>query len=498
MSTDFTFRVLIIGILSICVMIGAFLQYDREDNLEGVGNGGQNYLPIVSGQILPFVFLMFFMIGLMFYGMRQTLKTVLGMCFGIFLHISLYYLVLMMTLPFFRKRISARACATLWLLPNFLYLLWFSRYSVAKPLVTIHVSKRLVTILFAVWLLGFAAVFSWNIIRHLLFRREILRHAVPVTDPEVLQLFQTELEEIAFRKPKFSLVMTDDVSTPLTIGLYQRKSNIVLPRKDYSPDELHLIFRHELIHISRADSWTKFFMVFCTAMCWFNPLMWLAMKKSAQDVELSCDETVLLCANERTRNQYANLILSAAGDDRGFSTCLSASVTSMRYRLKNIVHPKKRHTGILSVGLTFFIVYLTYGYVSLAYGDDTGATTVFRGNDLSEFVVDSVLTMPTGGSYIDDQEHMDAEALTRYLAELPTQDMTGNYSYSNDQYLSVWYDSPYGVVVVQLGTDFLKVDYWDDKIAGLYVYHLPQPTDWDYIDSILQPLPEAAAGLPEK
>ena len=55
-------------------------------------------------------------------------------------------------------------------------------------------------------------------------------------------------------------------------------------------EELKLILKHEIVHIAREDSWSKFFLVFCTAMYWFNPLMWYAMKKSAEDMELSCDD----------------------------------------------------------------------------------------------------------------------------------------------------------------------------------------------------------------
>lgn len=47
----------------------------------------------------------------------------LSMCFSIFLHISLYYTILTPLLPLIRRYISARACAMLWLLPNYLYIM---------------------------------------------------------------------------------------------------------------------------------------------------------------------------------------------------------------------------------------------------------------------------------------------------------------------------------------------------------------------------------------
>ena len=211
-------------------------------------------------------------------------------------------------------------------------------------------------------------------------------------------------------------------------------------------------------------------------------------------MELSCDETVLLGADERTRSRYADLILGAAGDDRGFSTCLSASASSMRYRLKTIVKPKKRRTGALVVGLTFFVLCMTCGYVSLAYGEDTGATTIFRNHELTEFVADDITVI--GGTYTNGIDNVDAGALNEYIAGLRTQEMTGNYSYSEDNKdLSIWYNSPYGIVLVDLHTDYIQVIYLSDKNDAWYTYHLPEPTDWDYVDTIVPPLPTAKVEL---
>ncbi len=87
---------------------------------------------------------------------------------------------------------------------------------------------------------------------------------------------------------------------------------------------------------------------------------------------------------------------------------------------------------------------------------------------------------------------IDTDALTWYIAGLQTQEMTGNYSYSDDEKkLFICYDSPYGIVLVDLHTDFAKVFYLSDKNDTWYVYHLPEPADWRYIDSIVPPLPTA-------
>ena len=83
-------------------------------------------------------------------------------------------------------------------------------------------------------------------------------------------------------------------------------------------------------------------------------------------MELSCDETVLLGADDRVRREYAGILLNNAKDQRGFTTCLSASANAMRYRLKHIAKPSRRRSGALAVGLLFFVLSMTSGYVALA------------------------------------------------------------------------------------------------------------------------------------
>lgn len=484
MSTELWNKAFLTGLFSLFIAWMTYTRCDEEDYGVVGTEGRQRYLPLFPSDLLPAMLVSLFVSGLILLGAAPTFRMMLTMCVDIFPHICLYYAVLLLAAPFLRDRISARGCGMLWLLPNYLYLTQMSYMELPRPLVTLRTPGRLIVVLAGIWLLGFLAVFIRNIVNHLRFRKELLKDAVPVTDPEVWALFREELAEarLKWRRPR--LVMTDAVSTPLAIGLYRWSTRIVLPRRAYSPEELRLIFRHELIHISRGDSESKFFMMFCAAMCWFNPLMHLAMGKGAEDFELSCDETVLLGADESVRERYAELILRTAGDDRGFSTCLSASASSLRYRLRAIVKPKKRPTGALLVGLTFFLLCMTCGYVSLAYGEDTGAAAVFRGHDPAGFTVRRIT--PSGGASLDGDRLEDGGALTRYLAGLRTQEMTGNYSLAGEERtLTVEYESPYGGVWVELQTDHMRVLHWSDERRAWHSYHLPEPVDWEEIAAIV-------------
>ena len=497
MSEEVLIRGFFSGIMSLAFAWLVFSRYDHEIGDDGENSEGQKYLPYVNGALLPVCLLTLTILAYFEYGTTGAVRMSISGCFSIFLQICIYYFVLLAILPYLRKLISARACAMLWLIPNYLYILFHGFMELASPQLVITAPGKSAFIIFGIWLIGFTVVIVWKVIDHLIFRCRILQGALPVTDEAVIAIWDALIEDARFRKPKFKLVSSPAVSTPLTIGLFHRTIRVVLPEKKYSKEDLELVLRHELIHIGRGDAWNKFFMVFCTAMCWFNPFVWVAMRKSADDLELSCDETALLGANDATRKQYAILLLDTAGDERGFTTCLSASAKAMRYRLKAITKPCKRRSGALVVGLVFFVLCMTSGYVALAYDGNGGDQMLYQSADYSGYTIRSI-------SMRDDEfntkfEIRDEAAFHEYIAGLNVYDLTGSYSFSDSQrYYIIILDTPTGTQTFTLYDDVIKLVWISQLDRPAEYYYIPGGLDWDYIDSIIVPQPALNVHLKEE
>ena len=473
----------------------AWLVFSRHDDADSTDFDRQKYLPYVPGGLLPLCLLTLSVLAYFQYGQSGAIRMMFSMCFAIFLHIGLYYIVLILTMPFFRKIISARACAMLWLIPNYLYMIHYSHMKLPSPLIVIPTSGNWIWILLGIWFIGFVGVLLWKMIEHLIFRYHVLKYATSVTDAEILEIWNNLLKDARCRKPRFKLVTSPNVSTPLTIGLNRRATRVVLPEKTYSKEDLELILRHEIVHIGREDAWNKFFMVFCTAICWFNPLMWIAMRKSADDIELSCDETVLLGADDAARKQYAILLLDTAGDERGFTTCLSATANAMRYRLQSITKPAKRRSGALIVGAVFFILCMTSGYVALAYDGNTGAQMIYQGDDYSSYVIRSVSLKDD--EFATNYEIANAEAFHAYLAGLTVYELTGNYSFSDSERCFTYLmDTQGGTMAVLLYDNAVKT-VWLHKDAQAEYFYVPEGIDWDYIETVIIPHPAMNVYLKE-
>ncbi len=141
-----------------------------------------------------------------------------------------------------------------------------------------------------------------------------------------------------------------------------------MPDQKYTDEELTWIYRHELTHIKNEDNQTKVMMTFFRAAYWFIPQMNKACNQTAEDIELSCDEMVMAGSDETTRRAYAKLILESPSDSRGFSTCLSASGQSMKYRLTQVVHPRetKRRVDFCVIAVALVFIFMTVGLVQIS------------------------------------------------------------------------------------------------------------------------------------
>ena len=54
-----------------------------------------------------------------------------------------------------------------------------------------------------------------------------------------------------------------------------------------------MIFRHELMHYRRRDSWYRLFLLFTLSVHWFNPFLYLMVDSATEDLESACDRSVI-------------------------------------------------------------------------------------------------------------------------------------------------------------------------------------------------------------
>ena len=140
-----------------------------------------------------------------------------------------------------------------------------------------------------------------------------------------------------------------NISSPFVFG-------IILPRifltEGLSDEEKEVILAHERYHIKRCDHLIKILAYILTCIYWFHPLVWLSFYLMQRDMEMSCDEHVLMSHNKVARS-YSNLLLGFAEGKPSFYAPLSFGENDISSRIKNILHFRKprRLTTILCIVL---------------------------------------------------------------------------------------------------------------------------------------------------
>lgn len=437
----------------------------------------------LSPWVLPLMVVVFWLVMLVFAGAAVGFAALVETSLQLAVLLTFYFGALLLLLPLLRRKISARACATLWLLPIFLYYnLTVWRMSYLPPLVVLRVPSGVVPSLLGLWAAGFVAVVLWHMFSHFRFRRSILKDARPVEDGDVKSLWW-DAQRQALLKRHIPLLISPATTSPLTIGLFHSTMCLVLPERAYTLDQYRLIFSHELHHVQRGDVDTKCFYILCKALCWFNPLMWLAARRASADLELSCDEMVVYGADDQTRREYASLLLDCAGDDRGLSTCLSASASSLRHRLKGVVNSGKRSSGTLLLAGAMIILTLCSGLVGVSGSYGT----------LGEVALAPTHTVDSASmygehlhGYLQNPSLRQSQELLDYLSALPVTKLATGQEVrgSGGRELSVFLSK--GSLYLHLTDGLCSLQPLGVRGAYPVLYRVDGPVDWDYLGSLLE------------
>ncbi len=182
---------------------------------------------------------------------------------------------------------------------------------------------------FYIWLAG--AVTMLFILSALYIREyRKIREALPVEKES-----GEYLRKLARIPARVRLQVSDRIVSPVTFGIARPK--IVLPKDllpgflppkallsgDLLPPEndgqLKFALIHEMVHIKRADNLRKMVMLLALCVHWFNPLVWLMYFLLNRDIELSCDEKVILLAGQEAKKEYAMALVNLAEKQYRFS-----------------------------------------------------------------------------------------------------------------------------------------------------------------------------------
>ena len=153
-----------------------------------------------------------------------------------------------------------------------------------------------IDLLFYLWLTGFLAIAAFLLLSYC-SNQALYRRATPLT--------------LANNGAQYRQVVSKQ--GPYVSGF--STAQIVLPHdffSRYTPLQQQLVLQHELTHWRRGDLHFNYLALLLLALCWFNPLCWLAYRYYRQAQELSCDAVVTEYASKAERIAYGQALLSSS------------------------------------------------------------------------------------------------------------------------------------------------------------------------------------------
>lgn len=168
--------------------------------------------------------------------------------------------------------------------------------------------SRFLPFLPVVWLLGVLTLGTMTLFANRRFYRKA-RQSAPVTDPVLIQFLGRAAHSLNL-KQNVAMVECSQIQSPAVMGLF--RPLLLLPphvRRHFSPEELHLIFLHELAHLKRGDLIVQWLMGILQILHWFNPVIWLAFRRIRNDRETATDALVLSRSDENERRAYGETLI---------------------------------------------------------------------------------------------------------------------------------------------------------------------------------------------
>lgn len=145
-----------------------------------------------------------------------------------------------------------------------------------------------------------------------------------------------------------------NISSPFVLGLLRPR--IYLPFR-LSEQERAYIIHHEAFHIRRKDIYIKSMAFFLAAVYWFHPFVWLAFFCMGRDMEMSCDEHVLMEMGSGIKKDYSLSLLSFASNRRLHPAGpLSFGEKDAKSRVKNVLGFRKPGVWAAVAGTLMILV----------------------------------------------------------------------------------------------------------------------------------------------
>ncbi len=151
---------------------------------------------------------------------------------------------------------------------------------------------------------------------------------------------------------RWELRISHDSTPPTAMTWGTLRPVVLLPAEsaEWPSERLEAVLLHELAHVRRMDSLSQIVGLIVCSVCWFNPLVWLALRAMRAAAEEATDDAVV--RSGITPSVYASELLKIAsrlgrnGQPHSIIGVPIMKTQTIESRIRSIVDPANRHAGV--------------------------------------------------------------------------------------------------------------------------------------------------------
>jgi TonB family protein len=188
----------------------------------------------------------------------------------------------------------------------------------------------------------------------------VVKDAYPVDNVRINGLLSTCRNKAGVRH-EVRLLESKRAKLPFTCGWF--RPAIILPPylAEMSHNDLEAIFLHELAHVKRWDTLFSAIALVVSVINWFNPLVWISLRRLYLERERACDDYVLKAGIKAP--DYAELLLNLTRltNTRKSLFPVGTAMARKTYvpdRIKSVLSPSN-HTTLLRLSTVFLSGFVT-------------------------------------------------------------------------------------------------------------------------------------------
>lgn len=190
------------------------------------------------------------------------------------------------------------------------------------------------------------------------FVKSCVKNVSKLEDENIKDIINEAIRESENDSNKVRIYENSETATPFVMGIFRQ--SIILPKECRESSRLKLILLHECFHVKRRDTMYKYIMLIANCLLWFNPLAYFIRYVSYQDIEISCDESVVKGKSKDERLVYGEFLVESARNikakDSAFNAYWNSSKSILTHRIEAVVNENRKWDRLAKAAIIIMLL----------------------------------------------------------------------------------------------------------------------------------------------